>query len=112
MLPESSAKKKPKLTAVLTINNSDILAEGTPLTSVKKILESDNMVIPELNQWLEKRRVTTQHNDKFTDYKKFSGDITIQADKKIQFRLIKKIMYTCGQQQYNNFYLAVLKRKE
>jgi len=37
------------------------------------------------------------------------GDITIQGDKEIPFRILKKIMYTCGQVGYNNIHLAVNK---
>ncbi len=112
MLPESSASKKPHLTVVLTVNNQFILVEGTKIVDVDKALLSDNLVIPELDTWLENRRTITQNNDLYTDKKKFSGDVTIQADKRIRFRLLKKIMYTCGQQEYNNFSLAVQKREE
>jgi biopolymer transport protein ExbD len=87
------------------------VAEGKKIVDIDKVLLSDNLVIPELNTWLEKRRITTQNNDQYTDDKKFSGDITIQADKHIRFRLLKKIMYTCGRQEYNNFSLAVQKRE-
>lgn len=113
MLPESSAKKKPQLTVVLTINNKYILAENKDyLTSVDKVLSTDDLIIPELNNWLKKRRKTTKEIEKHSSETKFTGDITIQADKHIRFRLLKKIMYTCGRQGYNNFSLAVLKREE
>jgi biopolymer transport protein ExbD len=42
----------------------------------------------------------------------FKGDVTIQGDKRIRFRLLKKIMYTCGQQGFNNFNLAVQSKGE
>lgn len=112
MLPESSASKKPRLTVVLMVNNQFILAEGKKIVDVDKVLLSDDLVIPELDNWLENRRTLTQNNDQYTDNKKFSGDVTIQADKGIRFRLLKKIMYTCGRQEYNNFSLAVQKREE
>ena len=112
MLPESSAKKIPHLTVVLTVNNNFILAEGKEIVRLTRVLSSNELIIPELNQWLKKRRTITQNNDQYTNEKKFQGDITIQADKRIRFKLLKKIMYTCGQQEYNNFSLAVLKREE
>ena len=113
MLPESSAMKKPELTVVLTINNKYILAENKDyLTSVDKVLSTDDLVIPELNNWLQNRRKTTKEIEEHSTDTKFTGDITIQADKHIRFRLLKKIMYTCGQQGYNNFSLVVLKREE
>lgn len=112
MLPKSSSQKTPHLTVVLTVNHKYILAEGAEIVTLENILSSDNLIIPELNKWLETRRKITQYNDQYNNIKKFQGDITIQADKRIPFRLLKKIMYTCGQQEYNNFSLAVLKRSE
>ncbi len=112
ILPESSAKKRPELTVVLTVNNDYILAEEKKIVAVDKVLSSDELVIEELNVWLENRRQLTQHHDQYRNEKKFSGDVTIQADKRVRFRLLKKIMYTCGRQEYNNFSLAVQKREE
>jgi biopolymer transport protein ExbD len=112
MLPESSAQKKPELTVVIMVNNQYILAEDKPLTATDKVLSSDELIIPELNSWLEKRRETTQKIEQYSTKTKFEGNITIQGDKRIRFRLLKKIMYTCGQQGYNNFSLAVLKKED
>ena len=112
MLPESSATKEPELTVVLTINNDYILAENKDyLTTVDKVLSSDDLLIPELSDWLNKRREMTEEIEEQSTITKFTGDITILADKHIRFRLLKKIMYTCGRQGYNNFSLAVLKRE-
>lgn len=112
MLPESSAQKKPELSVVLTVNNEYILAENKPITTTDKVLSSDDLIIPELDTWLARRRETTQRIEQYSTKTKFKGDITIQGDKRIRFRLLKKIMYTCGQQGYNNFSLAVLKKEE
>lgn len=111
MLPESSAKKKPELSVVLTINNKYILAEGKHITSVEQVLSSTDLIIPELEKWLAERRLLTQKIEQYSTKTKFKGDIIIQADKHIRFRLLKKIMYTCGQQGFNNFSLAVLKKE-
>jgi biopolymer transport protein ExbD len=110
MLPESSAEKQPSLTVVIAVNNNYILADNIHVGSVGDVLSSDDLIIPGLYSWLGDRRVTTEKIEKYSDKVKFKGDITIQADKKISFRLLKKIMYTCGRQGYNNFSLAVLKK--
>lgn len=111
-LPESSARKRPELTVVLTVNNQYILAENRLIVNTDKALASEEIVIPELYNWLGNRRVMTEKIEQFNTRTAFTGDITIQADKRIHFRLLKKIMYTCGQQGYNNFSLAVRKREE
>jgi biopolymer transport protein ExbD len=110
ILPESSAKKHPQLTVTLKINNSEIAAEDMIVARVDEALGSEDLVIPGLYQWLEKRRLETEKLSQYSSKTKFKGDITIQADKRIRFRLLKKIMYTCGQQGFNNFSLAVRKK--
>lgn len=112
VLPESSAQKKPELMVTIMVNNQFILAEGTPVAGVGDILTSDDLVIPELNSWLETRREATEKLSQYSSKVKFKGNVLIQGDRRIQFRLLKKIMYTCGQQGYNNFSLAVRKKGE
>jgi biopolymer transport protein ExbD len=110
MLPESSAEKRPKLTVVLTVNNNYILAENHHVANVDDVLATDDLIITGLHDWLSSRRQTTKKIAEHSDKVKFEGDITIQGDKRIRFRLLKKIMYTCGQLGFNNFSLAVLKK--
>jgi biopolymer transport protein ExbD len=107
VLPESSAKKRPELTVTLKVNNNEILAEDRSVAEVNAVLASDELVIQGLYDWLGARRAATEKLSQYSTVTKFKGDINIQADKRIRFRLLKKIMYTCGQQGYNNFSLAV-----
>lgn len=107
MLPESSAQKRPELTVVLAVNNRHILAEDEKVADVANVLSREELIIPGLHEWLGRRRQTTQQIGKYSTDTKFEGKITIQGDRRIRFRLLKKIMYTCGQQGYNNFLLAV-----
>lgn len=111
ILPESSAKKPPVLQVTLTVNNRYILAEDVTVASVDNALSSEELVIPGLNEWLKTRREATEKIGRYSTTTKFKGEITIQGDKRIRFRLLKKIMYTCGQQGYNNFSLAVSRRE-
>ena len=110
ILPESSAKKHPLLAVTLKINNKEIAAEDKVVALVDETLGSDDLVISGLYQWLEKRRNETEKLSLYSSKTQFKGDIIIQADKRIRFRLLKKIMYTCGQQGFNNFSLAVRKK--
>jgi biopolymer transport protein ExbD len=111
ILPESSAKKTPELRVTLTVNNTYILAEDKQVATVAEVLSSDSLIIPGLYEWLFNRRETTEKIELYSTKTKFKGEITIHGDKRIRFRLLKKIMYTCGQQGYNNFSLAVRKRE-
>ncbi len=112
ILPESSAQKRPELRVTLTVNNSSIMAEDKIVADVQDVLNSEDLIIGGLNSWLQTRREATEKISQYSSKTKFKGEITIQGDKRIRFRLIKKIMYTCGQQGYNNFSLAVRKKGE
>ncbi|MFP4162647.1 MAG: ExbD/TolR family protein [Chitinispirillaceae bacterium] len=111
VLPVSSAQKRPELMVTLVVNNNFLMVEDNRLVDLDD-LSADQLVIPELNEWLSKRRQATEKIEKYSDKTKFKGDILIQGDKRIRFKLLKKIMYTCGQQGYNNFSLAVRKKEE
>ncbi len=111
ILPESSAQKPPELRVTITVNNSFILAEDVKVASVEKVLSSDELVISGLHSWLQQRREATEKIGRYSTKTKFKGEVTIHGDKRIRFRLLKKIMYTCGQQGYNNFSLAVRRRE-
>jgi biopolymer transport protein ExbD len=111
-LPESSAQKRPELNVNIIVNNQFIMVENRKIADVQQVLSSEELVIPELNEWLRTRREATELISQYSNTTTFKGDVTIQGDKRIRFRLLKKIMYTCGQQGYNNFSLAVRKRGE
>jgi biopolymer transport protein ExbD len=40
------------------------------------------------------------------------GMVTIQVDKNMDFDVLFKIMYTCGEVGYNNMNFAVMEREE
>jgi biopolymer transport protein ExbD len=111
-LPESSAKKPPVLNVNIIVTGRFVMAEDVKVASVEEILATDDMVIPGLYDWLGKRREMTERIVQYSTKTTFKGDVTIQGDKRIRFRLLKKIMYTCGQQGFNNFNLAVQSKGE
>jgi biopolymer transport protein ExbD len=43
---------------------------------------------------------------------KFDGELTIIADKTTPYRLLTEVLYSCGQAEYANYRLLVLKSRE
>jgi biopolymer transport protein ExbD len=111
IIPESTAKKKPDLMLTIKVNNKHILAEDKIVADVPSALANDELVIAGLYHWLERRRLATEKISQYSSKTRFSGNVIIQGDKRIRFRLLKKIMYTCGQQGYNNFSLVVRQKE-
>ena len=109
-LPESIAEKLPKETLTIMVNDKDILVQGRRITTIRDVLVTKGLVIDELKKELDiqaKRAVRPK-----VAGKPFNGKVTILADKKIPYKLLKKIMVTCTKASYGNISLAVVRKTE
>jgi biopolymer transport protein ExbD len=88
--PESTATKKPEVALRLSLTKEDLLYEGTRIAKIDTIFQTDDLIIPSLL---------------------IMGDVLIEADRKVRFKMLQKIMYTCGQIGFSNFSLLVLKKE-
>lgn len=104
-LPESISETKPKETILIKVNQFDIVVQGQKIADVAEVLLSESLIIPKLKKELEYHAAkgrAANVNDRV-----FSGAITIMGDKKIPYRLLKKIMATCAESNFGNISLAV-----
>lgn len=110
-LPVSSAKKAPKPMVAISISNNYLVFDDEYIAPVKEVLNSPELMIDPLFAKLEERKEMTEKIAEFSTKTEFMGNVTIQGDKKIPFKILQKIMFTCGQVGYNNFSLAVLQEE-
>ena len=110
VLPISTAQIKPELTIVLSISQKHILGDGTPLALVEEEMSSPSPTVLALRQWLEKKRKTSDEIARFNPGSTFDGKLTIQSDQKIPFRILQKVLNTCGEQGFSKFSLAVTRK--
>lgn len=103
-LPVSTTDKAPKKTLVVMVNDKTIQINGKTIISTKKATNNRKTIVPELALALIKHA-------KKEDKKKKRYNITIMGDKKIPYKLLKKIMLTCAGTQYANISLAVVQKK-
>ncbi len=108
-LPESTAEKMPKQTIVIMVNNKDIRVNGELVISVKQALRDRSATIRPLSIMLAKYIKRDNTKNKGRDKKK-KRPVTIMGDQKIPYKLLKKIMLTSAQSDFNNISLAVLKK--
>ncbi len=108
-LPESTAEKMPKQTIVVMVNNKDIRVNGELVISVKQALRNRSTTIRPLSVMLAKYQKKENARKKNTGKKK-RRPVTIMGDRKIPYKLLKKIMLTCAQSDFNNIALAVVKK--
>ena len=108
-LPESVAEQLPKETVVVLVNDKEILVQGRKVADVAQVEASkDNLIAPlkaELELQSGRRLVATGPGGK-----PLPREVTIMGDKRIPYRLLKKIMYTCTKANYTNISLAVLRK--
>ena len=102
-LPASTTDKIPKKTLVVMVNNEDIQINGKSIISVNAAINNRKTIIPEL-------ALTLIKFSKKEDRKKKRYNITIMGDKKIPYKLLKKIMLTCAGTKYANISLAVVQK--
>jgi biopolymer transport protein ExbD len=107
-LPESTAKKKPEVALRISVTQQYLLVEGKALVNLEEMMGRKELVVPELAQVLESRRTNTEKIAENSTNVTFKGDVLIEADKKTRFKVLQRIMYTCGQTGFSNFSLLVL----
>lgn len=110
-LPQSSAQQIPKETVIVLVNNHQILVQGRVIAMTDKIVESDNIIIPELLSEMQLQAKNSWQAP--TDEQQNDGlEVTVMGDKKIPYQILRKILATLSQANYTNISMAVSKRSE
>ena len=104
-LPESIAETKARETVVVMVTDEEILVQGTPVESVSQAMAADSLVIDKLESALraQSSRLVAQASDE-------ALEVTIMGDKTVPYRLLKRIMATCGAAEYVSISLAVMQK--
>lgn len=107
-LPESIAEEKPRETLVVMITASDILIHGEVIASIDAVLQETGNTSATLKTALEAQALRTRPRENAAT--PVLREATIMGDRKIPYRLLKKIMATCTQAGYGRISLAVLQK--
>ncbi len=110
-LPESISLEKPRETLVVVVTEDDIIVQGETVATVLDALASDRQVIEPLKTALVNvaaRSITaTVRDDSGSPQQR---EVTIMGDRDIPYKLLKKIMASCTEANYNHISLAVVKK--
>jgi biopolymer transport protein ExbD len=110
-LPVSSSQKAPKPTSVIAVTPDWILMDGRQIVSVNQIMNSNTLLVPELLNELKNLRGISEKMGEMSEKFGFTGNVSIQGDRNIDYQVLKKVMYTCGQIGYNDMLLTVMKEE-
>jgi len=106
-LPTSVAKKVPKETLTLAITRDAVLLNGHKIVDIKTALRSNEPDLAELKNAL----LVQAANRLFIEVNKEQGHaITILGDENIPYELLRKILATCRQANYNRIAFAAFQQ--
>ena len=117
-LPQSSAINPPMPALNLVVTQKSIMLDDKEVSTIingdvnPKDLYKDGVSIIPLMQALKKQKDRSLYIQNNSDTHSFTGAIVMQADKNLQFNVLKKVIYTAGISDFVMFKLAVLKKDD
>ena len=104
-LPESTAEAMPQASLIVSIDGDAIKLGSEKVASVAEVSASADAGIPSL---AERLPVAAQAAGSTTGTE--GTAVTIQGDRRIEYALLRKVMFTLSQSGYDNVSLAVLRK--
>jgi biopolymer transport protein ExbD len=108
-LPDARHGQMIEMAPVVAISADQVVVTGQKVADIADMeRDSGYLNIPALEERLrdEKKRWDFIHQS--DPDKKWDGVVNIQADKKVPFRIVKRVMYSCGVAGYFNLNFAAL----
>src|SRR5437868_1893011 len=108
-LPEAKSVQDIQSAPVVTISKTEVLLSGSLIGRVEDFTREEYLNIPLLeeklcDEWKKFEDLYLVVNDSGA----FKGDVNIQADKQCEFRIIKRVMFSCASAGYGNINFATL----
>ena len=110
-LPDAQHGQMIEVAPVVAISASQVVVTGQKVADVADLdRDSGYLNIPQLEERLrdEKKRWDFIHQNDPDRDKTWKGDVNIQADVKVPFRLVKRVMFSAAQAGYFNVNFAAL----
>ncbi len=107
-LPDAANGRDLDRAPVVQISNDSVMLEGEQIALVADLGRDEYWNIPALEEKLRdlKKRYELVHQADAAGA--FKGDINIQGHREVQFKTIKRVMYSCNQAGYLNINFAVM----
>jgi len=107
-LPDAAHGTQLERAPVISVSADAVTFDGKMLLSTSDLEKGDTMNVPELEDALrvEKHRYVETHAQD-NDHP-FRGLVNVQADRRIPFKVIKRVMFACNQSGFGNISFAAL----
>jgi biopolymer transport protein ExbD len=107
-LPSSSIEDAPEASVVVAVSADAILVAGQPVATVPGALAGTDLVVDGLDATLVEARERMEHLAALRGVDAPVPKVTIQGDREMEFRLLEKVMFTCGEAGFGEVALAVV----
>ncbi len=108
-LPYSASQEPPKKELSVSVTRHSILVANNIVMKIEDVSQDDNLIRP-LYSRLSQLAVEAKQ-DEIQFGKPFTHQVIVQADENTPFQLLVKILYTCGQSEYNKLRLLTYQEK-
>lgn len=107
-LPEAIVESKPRETIVIFVSEQSILIQGEVVMNTSDAIDDKNEILTAIKDKLkdQKKNVIGVSTKAVAD----SKEVTVLADKKVPFLLLRKIMNTSTSAGYGKISLAVIQK--
>lgn len=112
-LPEAANVKEVEMVPVVLVSANEVSVSGQVVATIDDVNREEYLNIPPLEEKL--REMKKQYEDLRAsggDAAGFKGDVNIQGDKAVPFKVLKKVMYSCATAGYGNINFAVMSKSD
>ncbi len=111
-LPYSTTQNTPEPGLVVEVSRDTLVVDGKRLdVDLDAVRDSDSLIIEGLYDHLMVKARYYEEISNLNPNADFTGRLVLEGDREIPFRLLKKILYTCGQAGFINQSLAVFQKE-
>ncbi len=109
-LPDAQHGQAIEVAPVISVNGDSVVVTGHKVADVRELDADQFLSIQPLEERLrdEKKRWDFIHQNDPDREKNWKGDVNIQADIKVPFRILKRVMFSAAQAGYYNVNFATL----
>jgi len=104
-LPKASTTSELERAPIIQISANTVAVEGVKVGDSEDLLREDDLRIQDLTDKLQEMRKV---DEMMHPGQPFKGQIIINCDKDVDFKLVKKVMFASSEAGYINFNYAVL----
>ena len=109
-LPDARHGQQIEVAPVIAISGSQLVVSGQKVAEVAEVEKDPSQIIAPLVEKLrdEKKRWEFIHQNEADHEKNWKGEVNVQADVKVPFRVLRRVMASASEAGYDNVNFATL----